>query len=660
VHGPTKPPSGIYNPAIVGGRLLRGAAEGAALGASLGVAEIAAGYLSGGWFSARWWPVLLAFDAALGTLCGLAASWSASRAAPFAALGAVYAWAIVNHEALPGRVALGLLPVTAAVLALLSAIATAAALGRAGRRVAPLVLPWLLVAGLATAGRLAPPEGPLGVLARLGITFGFVIAAAGVLSLAARGSSARAWQHAAAGVLAAVACAYGLTGPRPGQPDFHDLPQPASGTPEMNSGVPPLARSLRDRAAGAGRGTRASVVLIVLDSVGAASLSAPLLTPRIDAFAREGIVFADALTPAPWTVPAHASLFTGLTPSRHGAGEEAGGGWAPLDSGALTLAEILAAEGYATAGLSANRAVSSAFGLSQGFRYFESLPPRDQGFVREPLLRRLEGHPAMGPLREPLARAFPRVARRAPEISERAARWLRRGHRPYFLFVNYMEAHLPHLPDYQGALASLDHHLGRLLDEVRAQPGGDEAWIVLAADHGDAPVEPGRGHGCDLRQEVLHVPLMVQPPRSRVAVRGLIDARPVMLTDVLPLLLDGLGLPAPPSLDGQLPGAPRPFRIAERAFPSNCGRPPGEDGPRWAIQDDRFKLIVGAGTTELYDRAADPAEAHNLAASHAGEAARLRASLAEWERGVAAARIRPVPQADPERAQRLRALGYLP
>ena len=616
---------------------MRGAAEGAAWGASLGVAEIVVGYLSGGWFSARWWPVIVAFDAALGTLCGLAGAWRESRLPPaFVALAAAYAWVAVNHEVLPGRARLGALPVASAVLALALAIAGALALGRAWRREAILFLPLFLVAGVALAGRVAPP-GLAGVVVHLGITFGAVIAGAWVLRLATRGPSPRAGP-ATAIVLAACAAVYGLTGPRPGLPDFRDLPQPAP----------------------AGRGTRASVVLIVLDSVGAANLGAPSAMPRIDALAREGSVFTDALTPAPWTVPAHASLFTGLAPSRHGAGEEVAGGWAPLDAGALTLAEILAAEGYATAGFSANRAVSGAFGLSQGFRYFESLPPRDQGFVQEPLLRRLETHPALGLLREPLARAFPRLARRAPEINERARRWLRRGQRPYLLFVNYMEAHAPHRPDYEGALRSLDDHVGRLLDDVRAQPGGDEAWIVLTADHGDAPGEHGRGHGCDLRQDVLHVPLIVRPPRSRTPARVAIDARPVMLTDVLPLLLDGLGLPTPPGLDGQLPSAPRPFRIAERAFPAHCGRPPGEDGPRWAIQDERFKLIVGAGTAELYDRAADPAEAHNVVASHAGEAARLRASLAEWERGVSAARVRPAPAPDPERAQRLRALGYLP
>jgi arylsulfatase A-like enzyme len=636
-------------PAIVRSPRLGSLWEGIALGASLAAAEIVVGYLSGGWFSARWWPVLIAFDLAVGALAGLLAS----RVAPaFVVLAFACATLAVNQEALPGRARLSPLPIAAAVFALAASVASARVVGK-GKGQASLSLPFFLVAGLALAGRTVPAGGLGAVIAYLGLTFACVTAGGWLVGVAARRVSARAGlvALAAAAVVIAAAGASGLTGPRAGRPDFRDLPQPA---------------------AGPGRGTRASVVLVVLDSVRAASVSAygypSPTTPRIDALARDGILFADALTPAPWTVPAHASLFTGLTPSRHGAGVDEGGNLVPLDAGQLSLAEILAAEGYATAGISANRAVSGTFGLDQGFRYFDSLPDRDHGFAYQPLVRRVEGR--LGPWvlddDAPLARWLPRRNRGASEISERARRWLGRGHRPFFLFLNYMEAHSPQGPEprvaYDLALRSLDEELGRLLDEVRAQPGGDEAWIVVTADHGESLGEHGLGHGCGLHQEVLHVPLIVRPPRSLAIPRGTVDRRPTMLTDVLPLLLDGLGLPTPAGLDGQLPGAARPFRIAEAVFPPLICRPrPGEGRPRQAIVDGRFKLILveGGGADELYDRGVDPAEAHNVVAARAEEAARLRDARAAWTRSARAARGRSAPAPDPEREQRLRALGYL-
>jgi arylsulfatase A-like enzyme len=419
-------------------------------------------------------------------------------------------------------------------------------------------------------------------------------------------------------------------------------------------------------------------VLVVLDAVRAASVSAfgqgSTTTPRLDALAREGILFADVLTPAPWTVPAHASLFTGLAPSRHGAGVDVTGKWGALDPRALSLAEILVAEGYATAGISANRAVSAAFGLDQGFRYFESLATRDHSFGYRPFVLRLEKRLPRWLLAEPLAERFPWISRPAPEINARAVAWLRRPRpagQPFLLFLNYMEAHAPYLaahgasssaPDarraYDLAVHTLDGYLGQLIDAIHVQPGGDEAWIVVTADHGESLGEHGIGHGCHFHHEVLHVPLVVRPPRSLGPPRGVVDRHPLTLMDVLPLLLDGIGLPVPLGLDGQRPGEERSFRIAESMLPS-CGSPARDGGPRRAIQDARFKLIAGGGPTELYDREVDPAEAHDIAATRPDEAARLQAWLAEWVGRVGAARRLSASPADADHQDRLRALGYV-
>lgn len=651
----------------------RRAWEGAALGAVLGWSEIVVGYLSGGWFSARWWPVLLGYDVALGVLAGLAAGLveagrvrrpAAARASAFVFLAFGYAAVVANHDMLPGQDRLGPLPIVTVLLAFLLSGASAAVAGGVS-----LALPFLLVAGAALAGGWVPPGGTGAVGAFLLIMFTCVAAGGWVLGRAADRLRTRSAGLLGAAAVTVAACAYGLSGPRPGRADFRDFPQPPGG---------------------AGRSPRANVVLVVLDAVRADSVSAyghgVPATPRLDALARDGVLFADALTPAPWTTPAHASLFTGLLPSRHGAGVGPDGKWMALDESALTLAEILAAEGYATAGISANQTVSSTFGLAQGFQYFESLPIRDYGFVYQPLVRRLEGRLPAALVARPLARWFPRVARRAPEVNERARRWLARPRsQPYFLFLNYMEAHAPYLADpavvapspkvadegerrrqaYQDAVRSLDEHLGRLLDEVLAQPGGDETWIVVTADHGEALGGHGLGHGCDLRPEVLHVPLIVRPPRSFAGARGAVEARPAMLTDVLPLLLDGLRLPVVgQELDGRLPGPARTFRIAEGALPPGpCGRETSDARPLTAVFDDAAGqvFVEGGGlATQLYDRRLDPGQTRNLAASRAEDVARLRAVLASWRERAFATRLAGAPRPDPERERRLRALGYLP
>jgi arylsulfatase A-like enzyme len=615
------------------------------------------GYLSGGAFTARWWPVVLLSGLALGALAGLAvaplAAWRGpaadGRVPPaFVALASAYAAVVVNHHVLPGRERLGPLPLAAAALALLAGAAAGRLLGRGWSLAGSLALPFLLVGGLALAGAAVGPGGLASVVGFLALAFGCVIAGGRLAGWAPRVPWLRRAlpAAAAAGVAATlVAGASGLTGPRAGGPDFHDGAQPASPR---------------------GAAPRASLVLVVLDTVRASSVSAygqaAGTTPRLDALAREGTLFTDVLTPSPWTVPAHASLFTGLAPSRHGAGLDAAARATTLDPGAATLAEILAAAGYATAGISANRAVSGAFGLDRGFGYFESLATRDRTFAYAPLVLRVERRLPRALLARPLAEHFPRLPRPAAEINARAVAWLRRPRpagQPFFLFVNYMEAHAPYLAEeapapgadprraYEAALRTLDRRLGELLDEVRAQPGGEQAWIVVTADHGESLGEHGRGHGCIFHHEVLHVPLVVHPPRSLPAARGVVDGRPLTLADVLPLVLEGLGLPAPPGTGG----APREFRVAESGLPL-CG----EAAPRRAIQDARFKLIAGDAGSALYDRAADPAESRDVGAARPQERARLEAWLAEWVRGARAPRAAPP---DPDRDERLRALGYV-
>ncbi|MBW2244630.1 MAG: sulfatase-like hydrolase/transferase [Deltaproteobacteria bacterium] len=157
-----------------------------------------------------------------------------------------------------------------------------------------------------------------------------------------------------------------------------------------------------DPAATGQPGRSSNLVLIVLDTVRADHLSTygyPRPTsPFFSQLAEQGVLYERAISPAPWTLPAHASLFTGLPPSQHGATSE----HKRLDDNAVTLGELLHDAGCETLGLTSNSSASSAHNLHQGFeRFYEVFRPDPSVGARA--IRR--GLP--GPLARPLARALP-------------------------------------------------------------------------------------------------------------------------------------------------------------------------------------------------------------------------------------------------------------
>jgi arylsulfatase A-like enzyme len=459
-----------------------------------------------------------------------------------------------------------------------------------------------------------------------------------------------------------------------------------------------------------------NVVLIVLDAVGASSFSSygypRRTTPRLDAFAANAVRYTRATTVSPWSVPSHASLFTGLLPDEHGAGRafrDAGAPLrpAPLPGALRTLAEALSQRGHATAAISANPLVAPAMNFAQGFRHFDARPsPRSPSVGYTPLLVRLKGRLPAAVLAEPLMGAFPSAYRSAEEITDSAIAWLEARDRaqPYFLFLNYMDAHTPYVPRagfrgrfpgrsprlpsfglptapaiqsgsrpiapderahlralYDSSVAYLDHEVGRLLDHLLRQEDDERAWIIVTADHGEALGEHGRlGHDCILYQEVLAVPLIVRYPRVPgpwAADAGLaVEARPIQTVDVVRRLFRVLdATPASPAHE-DIEGP----RLASVDCYCAADHPRHHGSSAAALYSGTLKYIEEQGRDPLlFDLDADPGETQDLAASRTDRLAALRQDLDRLRGSIRAEGPSPSEGHERRREDALRALGYV-
>ncbi len=400
------------------------------------------------------------------------------------------------------------------------------------------------------------------------------------------------------------------------------------------------------------RASRPSVLVVTLDTVRADRIGCygygPARTPHLDALAAAGVRFTRAYTPAPLTLPAHASLLTGRYPPRHGVLHN---GLYRLPDNVPTLAERFRRAGYRTAAFVASTVLNRTYGLARGFERYEDVP------TRPPSLERLDFAPG---------------ERDARAVTALALDWLQaQGQVPVFLWVHYYDPHAPYLshgPDpgdralrYDREIAYVDEALGLLLQGLERQ--GAQWIVVVAADHGEALGEHGElTHGYFVYEEVMRVPLLVRGPS--VPAGRLVDA-PASLVDVGPTLLELAGLGELPEADGeslvplwQEPAAPEP--ATERAVYMEARMAYLEYGwsPLFALRRGSWKFIE-APRPELYDLGTDPREARNLypeppASALQGMLAGLRAALQQRGAGESARR-----EVSPEELARLRSLGYL-
>ena len=412
-----------------------------------------------------------------------------------------------------------------------------------------------------------------------------------------------------------------------------------------------------------------NVILIVLDTVRASSMSLygynRKTTPHLDEFAQTGVVFERALSTSPWTLPSHASFFTGRLPN------ELSGDWlTPLDRTPTTLAEVFASKGYLTQGFVANLLYATAeTGLNRGFLGYSDVPlsrgmlVRDSWHVRSVIdsLRGIAGDAAHLWIRNRESSipnsSRPRVRKLASDVNAEFLAWIAsRPQKPFFAFLNYFDVHEPYLPPppfdkkfgkggplpdllalqnwspqetqrfidaYDGAVSYLDQQLGLLLDALKSQGLLEKTLIIITADHGEQLGEHGLfSHGNALYSALLHVPLIVSfPPLVPGGVR---ISEPVSLVDLPATILDLTKVATP---GRPIPGTSianywnssrdalvRPlFAMVSKTINMPAWLPSSKGSMQSVIIEGMHYIRNGDGREELYDLEHDAKEVRNLA-----------------------------------------------
>jgi len=389
-----------------------------------------------------------------------------------------------------------------------------------------------------------------------------------------------------------------------------------------------------------------SVLLITVDTLRADALGAygnkDAFTPWMDRLAAAGVRFEDAHAHNVVTLPSHANILSGRYPLEHGVRDNQGFRFsATVD----TLATLLHARGYRTGAFVSAYPLASRFGLDRGFDVYED------SFVG------VRARPA-----------FFEQERRGPETVALARRWMDTPSlQPSFCWVHVYEPHFPYDPPepfasrfrgrpYHGEVAAADAALGPLLEPVLAAGAEGRTLVVLTADHGESLGEHGEAtHGIFAYEATLRVPLVLYQPRLFAPRRV---SEPVRHVDVLPTILDALGLPVPKGLPGRslLPVAGGASAGPTASyFEALSGRLNRGWAPLHGVLRARTKYI-DLPVPELYDLASDPQEAQNLAVREGRRVDDLRALLSSLRSTEGAIDRR---KEDPETRERLRALGYV-
>jgi arylsulfatase A-like enzyme len=432
-----------------------------------------------------------------------------------------------------------------------------------------------------------------------------------------------------------------------------------------------------------------NVLLIVVDSLRADHLGAygyaRPTSPRFDRLAREGALFERAITQGAWTRPSIASLFTSLYAHVHGATRMG----TALSDDAITIAEVLRSNGFATMAVQTNPTVTAAQNFTQGFETYVE-----------------------------------RIGGSAPRVLSRFHEWLDHERpRRFFGYLHFMDVHLPYdapephrhrfVGPYSGVLKAdeihsrsdvlprlsrlsdedrrhvaelydasinyFDEYLGRLTDDLERRALLDETLILIVADHGEELFDHGWfEHGHSVHRELVRVPFLIRHPR--LVPRGVRIGQLVRLIDVFPTIVGMLGLDPPadlmgrdlrpaiadPSADWGLPGLTDatlygPAQIAIERGPYKLMRVAASHSRR----DATFmavmtagKTLTGEGAVAFYDLASDPDERRSM--MEHPQAERWQRLLEDEQRQSGGRTLAAGPEIiDDEQREQLRSLGYL-
>ena len=443
-------------------------------------------------------------------------------------------------------------------------------------------------------------------------------------------------------------------------------------------------RSAPPHAAIAGSSTHPNVILIVMDTTRADHLSpygySRNTTPNLQKLAADGTVYLQALSAADVTLTSHASIFSGLYASWHGAYCQPpqavfGRPMRPVP----TMAEILGRNGYHTLGVAANLYLRSAFGLQRGFQQFHLQRPvpvlaAESWYMLRNGMRRVIGLFAD-------TSQFDRLFTRGDAVNQEFFSLLGQpslAKAPFFAFLNYMDAHFPYIPpkpydrlfpgkdrslteaklaavqhdveagkeslpglytrhsisQYDGSIAYIDAQLGQLVGWLKREKLYDNTMIVVTADHGESFGERRLfEHGNSLYANLLHVGLVVKYPYQ--AHTGQVSV-PVSLIDILPTVLRAAGVTPPAGLQGVDlldPAASQPRNLFSESFPCPVMHGPACPGGctmRAVVSWPNKYIFSSNGRSEVYQLQQDPNETRNLFGLLGPTAQTLATQLNAW------------------------------
>lgn len=391
------------------------------------------------------------------------------------------------------------------------------------------------------------------------------------------------------------------------------------------------------------------VILISIDTCRADYLSCygypRQTTPNIDQITREGIVFKNAFSPIPLTLPAHCSMLTSTYPLYHGVHDNLGNILAEFNT---TIAEILQSRGYSTAAIVSSFVLDKKFGTHQGFdtyndTFVQPLGPQDS------------------------------LQRRGEEASRFACSYLdQHQHQPFFLFLHYFDPHDDYIPPepfaseyadnlYAGEIAYTDHCIAQVIDKLKSLDLYDSSLIIIVGDHGEALGDHGETyHGYYIYQPTVRVPFIIRPPKCR---KPKAFDNIVSLVDVVPTILGYLGIDVPANIQGEdlsafstgkIPAKNNRYVYCESFEGTKYGC-----NPLLGLVDERFKYIETT-RPELYDLTHDPLEQNNLVKKEQKRTRLMKVRLQEMmSRLVDVRSTEASAELDGQTRVRLESLGYV-
>ena len=391
-----------------------------------------------------------------------------------------------------------------------------------------------------------------------------------------------------------------------------------------------------------------NVLLITIDTLRADALRSyggAAETPNLDALAADGLRFEFAHAHAVLTLPSHVSILSGEYPFQHGVRENSG---FRVSEGTVTAATLLKQQGFSTAAFIAGYPLDGQFGLGPGFDLYDDRL-NDVAETSE----------------------FVLAERPADAVVKNVLAWLEPQKTRWFAWVHVFDPHAPYAPPepyasryasntYAGEVAFVDAALGPLLDRARADTTRP-TLVIVTGDHGEGLGDHGEEtHGVFAYEATLRVPLIVAQVGGPAAAqagsrRAQVVATPAQHVDILPTILDGLGLTPPSSLAGRSLLKPVPDANARASY-FEALSPSLNRGwaPLHGVLVGRDKYIR-LPLEELYDLGPDPAEAQNLALAQTDRRRSLDARLTAFGPIEPGARR----EENAETAARLRALGYV-